>query len=441
MLNASNNRKRLFLIMAVVLSLILVSIVALHSYFKIDGIDDLLAVLHQSSKATTNKKTLTVTPQPVLQSTTISGHLGPGDVSNILAPFSATVKSTYFTYNKSVVKDVKLLELDVSDIETQLWDAKSTYLEAESDYDRVINWKDSSEVHRAHRQQDAVEERLTDAKHKAEQAKMLYKNDIISKNEYQSTISSLHAVERSLQDVKSELISVLAKGDQKTIERAKLTLQSARVKRDELEKKVAGAVVRSPAMGVAVLPIGDGTSTANDGSAAQPVRLQVGVGVTGGSAILGIADLSRFSVSGMVDEIEVNKIRSGQDVKVTSPAFPGITLNGNVSYVSKEAAVTQGAGNLAKFAIRVTIPAVKDRQRQQIRIGMTANMTIVTYNNPAAIVLPPAAIHGEPGNYWVLVRKDNHASTEQVAVKTGITTLGGVEIISGLQGGNQIIVK
>ena len=434
-------KKRAALILAVIASLALVGAVLLHTHLRLGGLEE--EVLHLTgvrSAGTDGEKTLTVKLQPISRNITLTGHIGPGHIENIPAPFSGTVKKISFNYDASVAKEEVLLELDSGEIQSQLWEAESAYLLAQQNYEKLLDWENGTEVQSARRQLDAARDTLTDAQRKAHETKMLYGKGIVSGDEYQSSIEALHNGQRSLQTAKASLQATLDKGSGQNVKRVKLQRDSARAKRDRLRNKIAESVVKAPFEGVVVTPYDADGGGSGGASQTQPKRLALGSKVNGGEPLLGIADLRTYLVAAKVDEIEVNKLQLGQQVTVTGEAFPGITLKGRVSRIAQEAAVSQGSAGLANFKVWVEIPELMEAQRRQLRIGMTAHMEIVTYSNDNAIVLPLSAMHGDPGESWVLRQPKDGAEPQRVVVTTGITTLDGVEVLSGLDAGDRVIV-
>jgi RND family efflux transporter MFP subunit len=73
-----------------------------------------------------------------------------------------------------------------------------------------------------------------------------------------------------------------------------------------------------------------------------------------------------------------------------------------------------------------------------LRPGMYGNVTLVLESHPAALTLPAATLVTEQGQHFVFVLKDNKAY--KVKVTTGIDDGIRVEILSGLQGNEAIIV-
>lgn len=66
-----------------------------------------------------------------------------------------------------------------------------------------------------------------------------------------------------------------------------------------------------------------------------------------------------------------------------------------------------------------------------------ANLAIVTYDNPAAVVLPPDAIRENGGRRVVRLRSDGQV--REVPVTIGVTTPEGVEVRGAISAGDVVL--
>mgnify|MGYP000860387380 CR=1 FL=1 len=131
------------------------------------------------------------------------------------------------------------------------------------------------------------------------------------------------------------------------------------------------------------------------------------------------------------------KLRAGQAVRISGDAFPGIELSGEMVGLSPQA--DEGdTRSLPTFLAQVVVKTVPDARRQSILVGMSANLEVVIYENPAAITVPIGAVKTEGARK--IVMKKSGPGTPDVAqeVVTGYTTLDAVEIRSGLKAGDVI---
>ena len=104
---------------------------------------------------------------------------------------------------------------------------------------------------------------------------------------------------------------------------------------------------------------------------------------------------------------------------------------GSVDEVPSVASDSQGS---AQFPVTLSIPKLTPQQLQRVRLGMSARLTIVTYNNDQAIVVPAQAISRGDGVMTVEYRAAMDKPVERVNVTTGQSTAQGVEVF-GLKPG------
>jgi HlyD family secretion protein len=129
-----------------------------------------------------------------------------------------------------------------------------------------------------------------------------------------------------------------------------------------------------------------------------------------------------------VEESDINKIKVGQKVKATFDAIDGVTLNGEVSFISL---TSQSSSNgIVTYLVRVLFSNQKD---SQVREGMTANVKLITSEAPNVLTVPVSAVRNV--NDQIVVEK---ADGTFANVTTGFTDGAKVEIISGLNEGDKI---
>jgi hypothetical protein len=78
-------------------------------------------------------------------------------------------------------------------------------------------------------------------------------------------------------------------------------------------------------------------------------------------------------------------------------------------------------------------------QARHIRIGMSANVVITTYQTTSSIVVPPQAVQGEGAAATVSLRDPRTGRALARSVTIGAVTPDGVEIRAGLRPGEQVI--
>ena len=158
--------------------------------------------------------------------------------------------------------------------------------------------------------------------------------------------------------------------------------------------------------------------------------MQAGSKVSQGQVLFGLANIERLKIVAKVSELDINQLHQGQAVEVMGDGFDGERLTGSVSVVSGLAIASDSQGS-AQFPVTLSIPTLTAQQLQRVRLGMSARLTIVTYNNAQAIVVPSQAIQPDMS---VEYRAAMDKPVERVKVTTGQSTAEGVEVF-GLKPG------
>lgn len=129
-----------------------------------------------------------------------------------------------------------------------------------------------------------------------------------------------------------------------------------------------------------------------------------------------------------VPERELNKLDVGQTAALRVDALPGLAFEGVVDRVSP--VVDANTGTFAVFvALEDTIGKLKP--------GMFGRLDIVYDVRSEAVLVPRAAVVIEDAKSAVFVIRDGHAQRQ--AVTTGYANNGSVEIIEGIQPGDQVV--
>ncbi|OAI51113.1 hypothetical protein AYO37_00060 [Opitutia bacterium SCGC AG-212-L18] len=366
-----------------------------------------------------NKSYYTVEPQPLNYSLTLRGILEPSSIENMFVPFSGRVISKNFTIGEEVAKGQELLVLNDEKVKVEYRNAKIAEITARQEYDKKKNWATGHDLI------DAKKAVIRD-QGKLDSNKKLYELGVIPKD-------TLDSAEETLHNAKIKLETTEKEGDEEALQIAEFKWQNAELTEKEFSEKLEKSTIRANTDGVAVLPMSSGSG----GDTKKNVTIEVGMMVDDGTVFVSIADLTRLKVVGRVEEVDITSIKQGQSVNVTGDAFPGIVIEGSVTYVSSQA--KQG-GRAPYFEIYVETLPLTEEQRKRIRLGMSAILSIVTYSNPAALMIPFNTIKiARDGNY-VFKQVPGQAEPEKVRVSTGKTTSKNVEITSGIEAGDKLLI-
>lgn len=151
-----------------------------------------------------------------------------------------------------------------------------------------------------------------------------------------------------------------------------------------------------------------------------------------GEPLFKIADLSKVWVMADVPEQEVGTIRKGQPARVTFVAFPGRTFIGTVDFIYPTLAANTRTGR-----VRIVLSNPEGLLRESMYAAVSIDAAAAA--GAPILVVPNSAIIDSGTAQVVLVAK-GQGRFEPRPVRIGARGDGTVEILGGLQAGEQVVV-
>ena len=161
------------------------------------------------------------------------------------------------------------------------------------------------------------------------------------------------------------------------------------------------------------------------------LELTVGEQVGAGTTVVELNDVTTFVVEVNLEETDVAKVSVGQEAVVTLDAFPGEELAGKVTDIAPVADIQSG---VVLYPVTVQLSPAE----VPARVGMTANVEIVTASESNALIVPLRAIQSENGKSYIW--RQSADGFEKTEVTLGVMTETEVEIVSGLSEGDVVSV-
>lgn len=152
-----------------------------------------------------------------------------------------------------------------------------------------------------------------------------------------------------------------------------------------------------------------------------------------GTSIVQLSDVTQMYVECAVDEADIGQVRVDQTVKIIVDAFPGADIRGVVERVNPSATTTQ---NVTAIKVRVK---VKPGHKAKLLPGMNATCEFLTLEREDVLIAPAQAIKRDGAKTYVLVKAKEGAPVRR-EVEVGDSGNDGVEIKSGLQEGDEVVV-
>ncbi|MEW6691152.1 MAG: efflux RND transporter periplasmic adaptor subunit, partial [Pseudomonadota bacterium] len=153
---------------------------------------------------------------------------------------------------------------------------------------------------------------------------------------------------------------------------------------------------------------------------------------TGNDAVFVMSD--RLTVNAQVDETDIAQVKLGQRATIVIDAYPDRPIEATVAQIAYDAKTVQ---NVTIYEIDVLPREIPPF----LRSGMTASVTFHVASRPGVLLVPSAAVRQRDGRAYVLVPagKPGAPPSEQ-EIRTGASGEGRVEIVSGLEEGQTVLV-
>ena len=382
-----------------------------------------------AASAANDAATVVVEPRRLVATIALFGRVAPQREVHVASPADGKVAATYFQYGERVDDGQRLVDLDTADVERELRQAQAERIRAEREFDAVRDWASNPETARLRRELSKAKLALDNQRSKVEQSAVLLEQGIVAAIEHEAAVRQFQSQSLDYETLQEDYASLLARGDEEAQEVARLERENALVRVASLEDVLRQATIAAPIAGVVLQPDESDTATA----------LGKGRVVGHGERLLTIGDVDGLAVVGWVDEVDVTKVRMGQEVTIRGDAFPDLELAGSVARVSRQAQLGQRSST-PTFEIVAAIEPLPDAARQRLRLGMSARIEVVVEDKPDALLVPIAAVDVRGGGAWLRVKDGDGEAVRQVRVTPGLTTLTDVEIVDGLAIGDEVVV-
>ena len=357
------------------------------------------------------------------------GHIESASSITFTAPFDGIIQELHAEEGQRIERGQKLLQFDTAQLDIQIREAMTELLKAKRAERDIANWSQSQDVGRARRSISALQMNLADSERKLAESTSLFTRGILPRIEVDALKQQVNTQRLDLAAANAELKVLLDKGSSEERQIAEMALTNATEKYNELCTLKTRSKLVTPFTGIVMrVP-----SSMSDRSLTQPVQL--GTRVSNGQPLLNLVSLEQLKVVAKVQEVDINQLHEGQQVDITGDGFENLTLNGVVTSVGDQTTTSDAATDLgATYEVIVSIPKLSSEQQKRLKLGMSAKLSIITYQNNNAIIIPHDSIQKEGNQLFVEYRDKDGAPQKRTAIKVGRTTAEGVEVF-GLKSG------
>ena len=306
-----------------------------------------------------------------------------------------------------VKKDQALAEIDSPELRSRLAQEGSTLASMEAEASRAIL---DAQITRssASRLLDQARIERTAAERDLERYQRAYEGGAVSQNEYARAQDELKKADIGLAAAREDS-GLQGQGAGLDSRNKRLLANRQRAVVAELQRQVDALTVRAPF----------------DGQIGQ-VQVPQGTNVATSAPILSVVDLSLFEVEIKVPESFARDLAIGIPAQISSN---NLQYPAQVSAVSPE--VVNGEVNARlRFADGKQPPGLRQNQRLSARIVLDTRRNVLVVERGSFV---------EQGGGFAYVIDGSRA--QRRPIRTGVSSLGQVEIVSGLQPGDKIVIS
>lgn len=293
-----------------------------------------------------------------------------------------------------------------------------------------------------------VQAQFDNAKLTYERSRKLHAEGVIADVELEQAEVAYRTAESSVQAAKANIKGVEASLDaaKQGAQAASFNVNSAQATANEARENLSRTEVYAPNSGIiSMLNVKQGERV-------------VGTGMMGGTELLRIADLTRMEVQVDISENEIVRVSVGDKVDIEVDAYLDSTFTGTVTKISNSSSVGGAAAlvsndQVANYTVNIRIDAesykgLMGKGKMPFRPMMSASVAIKTRTVKDVLSVPIQAVttREEDGadpedDLLEVVFVVEGDSVTQRTVRSGLQDETNIQIVSGLNKGDQVVIE
>jgi len=307
----------------------------------------------------------------------------------------------------AVKKGQVLAVIDSPELTNSYQQEQSTLLSMQTDLERTrINSKKAELL--SQETQDQAKVALEAAQREMKRAQSAWDYHVISEKDYNTAQDNLATAELAFNNAQANT-GLDKEGLNFDVQTKQLQVKREQLLVDDLKRRFDNLTVRSPVDGM----VGN-------------VAVQQKTNVTPNQALMTVVDLTQLEVQVQIPESYADGLALGMPADIT---YGSDTYTGKLTAVSPEVEDNQVTGRVGFVG---TLPkGLKQNQQVQVRIVMDSR--------PDVLMVQRGQFLDSGGGHVAYLVRDGVAT--RVPIDVGATSIGSVEILSGLNEGDSIIIS
>jgi len=340
----------------------------------------------------------------------LSGRLEA--IQQVEVPSKATgrIKQVLVKVGDQVKSEQPIAILDGEELQIQLQKAQASLMSAKARYAEATEGTEAEVLAQTANSLADLQNKANAAKVDLERAEKLFREGAISTAEVEKARLALTSAQTNLENQKQKAQQEKKGPTQATVDSAIASLKQSEADFALSQLNIANLTIKSPINGI----VGSLSAT-------------IGENVSNNTVVAQVVNFSMLKVTAKASEGQVGQFEPGQSVTVKVPSA-NLTVNGKIISVSPIA----DSSKSYPIEIEVANPDLR------AKAGMVASIE-VKGNPHQAIIVPREAVITKAQSSYVFVVDGEKA--KQVTVTTGESDGTKIEILTGLKGGEPVVVQ
>lgn len=299
----------------------------------------------------------------------------------------SSARSNYEQLQTSIAFQKATLESDIAARRAEL-------NEAQAKLDELLNGSRRQDIQQSEAAAADAKAQLELAQQDWERAQRLFKDEDISRQQYDQARTKLQSAQAMLRQAE-ERLSLVKEGPRQEdiaaaraqVAGAQAAVKTAEANRLEVRRKEQELSARRAEIERSRAQVTISESQLSDTDVYAPIdgvvlvkSAEVGEVLAAGTTVVTIGDLEQPWLRAYVNETDLGRIRLGQQVKLTSDSYPGKAYAGSISFISKEAEFTpkqiQTKEERVKLVYRIKIEVGNSSHELKNNMPMDAEIAI-----------------------------------------------------------------
>jgi HlyD family secretion protein len=224
---------------------------------------------------------------------------------------------------------------------------------------------------------------------------------------------AINSAQAALDTANAQLTAVITPARSEDVESAQAAVNAASAQLQAAQNILSNSIITAPFDGqIGTMPVEVGTTV----TASQPIGT--------------IITSNKYEVDVELSQAQIAKVKVSDPANITFDAYPNQQFAATLTSVDTAATMDQGNA-IYKATLQF------NQEDSRIQAGLNANVNILDETHNNTLMVPSASIITKNDQKFVLVKGSGN-STSQVQVTTGIENSDMVEVLSGLQAGQQV---